>query len=237
MGLIANQSTRGINGSRCCPKATRLLHNHKDSTTGVPYIILALVNDTDRVHLENHSQEFRAMLEAYVRETVHRLSEGRKPFDVNIAALLSMVLSPSPFAATFWCMTGLRTIAITPEGQLHPCQMFVGHGMEMGNIVAEGMISPQLSAVQTALMTARKDRFAACNHCIGKWACTVCTGAVYRERGTLLPQTAWHCGTHRAMVRAALLEASRLRGEAWTQFLANLTRVVTADIAVDDDGQ
>jgi len=32
MGLIANQSTSGINGYRRSPKAIGLLHNHTDST-------------------------------------------------------------------------------------------------------------------------------------------------------------------------------------------------------------
>lgn len=203
--------------------------------TGVEYMILAFVHNTDAVNMQVESDEFLHVIEDYARETVHRIVEGRKPYDVNLGTILATALNPDPMTASFWCTTGIKTLAVTPDGDLHPCQIFVGHGMGMGNITKERLGSVQLPLVQAELMSARKDHFDACNHCYGKWTCSACTGGLYREKGSLYPQSAWHCGSHRALMRAALLEAAHLSRQGWRAFLQGIAEILGADVAMDEE--
>lgn len=202
--------------------------------TGVPYVLLAFVENTDSVTMRLESRGLIPLIEEYARETVRRLAAGRRPVDVNLAVMLAMTLNPDPVAAAFWCTTGLKTIAITPDGDLHPCQIFVGHGMAMGNI-RDNLESPEIPVVQQQLMTARKDHFDVCNHCYGKWSCGACTGSLYRETGSMYPQSEHHCGSHRAMIRAALLEAVSLSSEQWNTFLGEIASLLNANIASDEE--
>lgn len=148
--------------------------------------------------------------------------------------MLAMTLNPNPTAAAFWCTTGLKTIAVTPDGDLYPCQIFVGHGMDMGN-VRNGAEASDILLIQKNFMAARKDHFDVCNHCYGKWSCGACTGSLYRETGSMYPQSEHHCASHRAMIRAALLEAASLPAEQWATFVGEIASLLNANIALDEE--
>ncbi len=138
---------------------------------------------------------------------------------VNLLARLIQRTSPN-----YVCPVGLNIFAVTPSGDVYPCQMFVGHeNFNMGNVLdpAFGHDTEQFRRVHAMFAGLNKAENPKCRRCWVQDFCQGCVGAQFLCGGDTWEMDADHCQTRRAMGRRflQLVNQTRKVPEKWRRFI------------------
>ncbi|MEO0095175.1 MAG: radical SAM protein [candidate division WOR-3 bacterium] len=118
------------------------------------------------------------------------------------------------------CYTGISHFTVTPNGDIYPCQLFIGtENLLMGNVTNKHWGS-KYNEVLNNLSGFDKEKNPVCMKCWAKYLCKDCPGNIYQETGNLIMPTD-RCDKKKYSIEALLLKLAEIKEDAnkWQNFI------------------
>jgi len=123
------------------------------------------------------------------------------------------------------CYTGISHFTIIPNGDIYPCQLFIGENkLLMGNVKQSHWDEKYINAINN-LSSFNKEKNPECLQCWCKYLCKDCPGAIFQETGVLkMPNE--RCYKKRKDIEALLLKLAEIRenNNKWQKFCQMVER-------------
>lgn len=128
---------------------------------------------------------------------------------------------------TFICPAGVGTLAVNPQGDVHPCFMFAGQPeLSLGNVNSTPDRKIFLERLQAFVQTNRKDTHPACRECWARNLCSGCMGDIQLSSGVLEGESPLLCAVMKSVAEEAMLFLARIQSDPalWKRFVNNYRR-------------
>jgi uncharacterized protein len=132
------------------------------------------------------------------------------------------------WARDYVCPIGVSHFAITPDGDVYPCQLYIGAGTAfcMGNVGDPefGPGSPRWDAVLQRFTGIKTSENPKCLRCWLRPLCNGCPGANYLETGITSEMSEQFCETRRAYMERILVRLYETQQDPvlWERLVANV---------------
>jgi len=169
----------------------------------------------------------------HARGALRLLAGSDRRLDVSGLTMAPYVMFPSRAACDHFCPAAMRTVSVTPEGDVYPCHMFIGRAeFVMGNALRDDDIqrSPGYRRVWRRFRDNRKSEIAACRECWLRLICRSCPGLMLMANGHISEPVESDCALKQGLTEGTLLEIASIRRDPlrWKAFVANVGRAVQA---------
>lgn len=128
---------------------------------------------------------------------------------------------------TVICPAGVGTLAVNPQGDIHPCFMFAGQPeLCLGNVNSVPDRKVFMERLQAFVQNNRKDTHHTCRECWARNLCTGCMGDIQLSSGTLTGESPLLCAVMKAVAEETMLFLARIQGDPmlWKRFVSNYRR-------------
>jgi uncharacterized protein len=167
----------------------------------------------------------------YARAAVGCLVDDARHLDVSGLVMAPYVLFPERAAYDYFCPAALRTITITPAGDIYPCHMFIGSPeFHMGNVLCEG--DPQRARAYRRVWQRFRDNLKSaipqCRDCWLRLICRSCPGQMLKTNGGIDQPVQSDCLLKQGLTDGALLEVAQIQAERprWMRFVRNVGEAI-----------
>lgn len=145
----------------------------------------------EELHL-NHGSIVDAFIAKGISKDIVPSKKGEQPIDILEKGYLlgsSLIYPLSYFVCKqktkHVCNIGLMHFSVTPNGDIYPCQLFIGeNALVLGNVQQENWDEKKTS-VLTMLSSFNKEESHKCKMCWAKYLCKDCPGGAFHETGKL----------------------------------------------------
>ena len=169
----------------------------------------------------------------HARSAVRSLADVQRQIDLSGLLMAPYILFPGRAACETFCPAGIRTISVTPSGDIYPCQVFMGSGeFYMGNGLCADDIeqSPHYLRVWRKLRNNLKSSVPECQECWLRRICRSCPGLMFTLNGGINQPVEEDCLLRQGLTEGTLLEVARIREDpvVWSRFVANVKKTIQA---------
>ena len=173
-------------------------------------------------------EEGRRNTEEALDHLMRAMAEGGAP-KLKRSFLYPVLLFIKKRGTRFTCPVGYSGFDISTDGEIHPCQVFIGRpGFRMGTVDDFDAAAPSAEhlAVRQRLLYADKHSSVRCQSCWARPFCTNCPGSDLFARNDYKVPAAY-CRNTRRWVEStlALLYEIRSNPQLWHNFLDGLQRI------------
>jgi uncharacterized protein len=171
------------------------------------------------------TEETKHQLQDALHRQVMAMARGELP-KIERSFLYPILLFVQRKGSRFTCSVGHDGFSITTEGEIYPCQVFVGRPEFLLGTVDDFDYfnpSPRLRAALDRLIYADKERSPRCRACWAKAFCTNCPGATaFANNGYQVPAS--YCRNMREWLETVLVLLYQIRSDPalWPAFLEGL---------------
>lgn len=169
----------------------------------------------------------------HARSALRSIADSQAHIDLSGLLMAPYVLFPSRAACDNLCPAGLRTVSVTPTGDVYPCQLFIGSDeFHMGNALRDDDIqrSARYRRVWHRLRDNVKSAIPSCQDCWLRLICRSCPGLMLRLNGAINRPVEDDCLLKQGLTEGTLLEVTRIRQDPvrWTRFVAGVRETIQA---------
>jgi len=167
----------------------------------------------------------------HARLALRSVADADGQLDLSGLLMTPYILFPSRAACETFCPAGVRTISVTPCGDIYPCQVFIGSDeFYMGNVLRgdDAQRSPDYLRVWRKLRDNLKSEIPKCQACWLRLICRSCPGLMYRLNGAINRPVEEDCLLRQGLTEGTLLEVARIREDPvlWSQFVTNVKTIL-----------
>ncbi|WP_058303557.1 radical SAM/SPASM domain-containing protein [Gorillibacterium timonense] len=176
-------------------------------SVGIPF----LPDDSELALTREKTEQMKARILEFTQESIRRIE--RKDFSwmriVPITRMISFLGRQKNILSNRACLAGCSQFAISPDGELYPCHMFVGYDQfKLGNL-NEGVTNLDL---QTAFLNYSTENAPACQSCPIQYLCIGnCMGEALLYRGNINQPNPYKCEIQKEYVKSAFYLYSHIK--------------------------
>lgn len=156
------------------------------------------------------------------REYIEAVGDGRKPKGFSMVdSMLRGLIDPKE--SEFTCPAGFE-IAVSPDGQLYPCFMFVGKDEFYLGSVQTGIDDEYWTRLEDFMARSDKRTRLGCSTCWARNLCSSCMGNNNNCAGSADLNPAFHCDIIRGCAKEVISALGDLQADEarWKRFTSNL---------------